>query len=326
MEQLANATGNAMTTLDELAAQAQMFSCGAAMNLLQLGRVLCEAKPLVQHGDWAEWVRLNAHMPIRTAQQYMQAYRKFGTGQKYAQLGASQIIRLLPMSDDEREKLLSENDVGDMTTREIDEAIRAQREAARAEADAEAGARIAEAMRERDELQKRVTALEEGKKNGRIPKQVMDELQQSRDDLKVAEESAQHFAELAKQAAADKAAMERQLRTAKDDLRDAEQSIAEQQEALNKAQEELLSIRSAQARGDAAHENAGELTADAFGAAVREFVGQCARMPYMGVTFAVMPQKEKARYGELLRTVEGFCAQARTALETVAIEGGVVNG
>ena len=326
MEQIANAGTNAMTVLDELAAQAQMFSCGAAMNLLQLGRVLCEAKPLVQHGEWSEWVRVNAHMPIRTAQQYMQAYKKFGTGPKYAQLGASQIIRLLPMSDDEREKLLSENDVGEMTTRELDEAIRTQREAARAEADAEAGARIAEAMRERDELQQRLNAMEAKRDNGKVPKKFLDELKRREDELKEAEETSQHFAELAKQATADKAAMERQLRAAQDDLQDAEKSIAEQQEALNKAQEELLSIRSAQARGDASHDNAGELTADTFGAAVREFVGQCARMPYMGGTFAGMTQKEKARYSELLRTVEGFCAQARAALESVAIEGGVVHG
>ena len=141
----ANTTEKSLTVLDDLAMQAQMFSTGAAMNLLQLGRVLTEAKPLVDHGEWMSWVRENAHMPVRTAQQYMQAYAKFGLNNRYAQLGPSQIIKLLPMTDDEREQLLKENDVENMTTREIDSAIRAQREKMRAEAMSEARDAIARA-------------------------------------------------------------------------------------------------------------------------------------------------------------------------------------
>ena len=97
MNDLANTRTGGMTVLEDLAVQAQMFSTGAAMNLLQLGRVLSEAKPLVAHGDWAAWVKENAHMPIRTAQQYMQAYQEFGLDQRYAQLGPSKVIKLLPL-------------------------------------------------------------------------------------------------------------------------------------------------------------------------------------------------------------------------------------
>ena len=325
MELQINATGG-MTALDDLAAQAQMFSCGAAMNLLQLGRVLTEAKPLVKHGEWSEWVRVNAHMPLRTAQQYMQAYHRFGTDQKYAQLGASQIIKLLPMSDDERKKLLEENDVGEMTTRELDEAIKAQRDAARAEARAEARERISEVERERDALKERVNELEQAEPEIEIPKELLDELQQGREDLKEAEQTAQHFAEMARQATNEKAALEKHVKELTYDLHDAEQAMKDQQEALDRAQDELLSLKSAQARGEKARGREGEMTASAFSAAVSEFVGQCARLPYMGAAFAGMTLKEKAAYSELLSTVEGFCAQAREALNCVAVEGGVVNG
>ena len=326
MEQLANASQKGLCVLDDLAAQAQMFSCGAAMNLLQLGRVLTEAKPLVRHGEWSEWVRVNAHMPLRTAQQYMQAYQRFGTAERYAQLGASQIIRLLPMSDDEREKLLSENDVGQMTTRELDEAIKAQRAAARAEAEQESREIIDDYRRQRDELERRVRELESVEPEVEIPKELLDELQQGRENLKDAEQTAQHFAEMARQATNEKAALEKHVRELTYDLHDAEQAIKDQQEALDRAQQELLDMRSAQARGDASHESAGELTSEAFAVAVREFVGQCARLPYMGATFAGMALKERQHYSGLLSVVEGFCAQARAALNCVAVEGGVEHG
>lgn len=126
MNEVANTRGG-MTVLEDLAVQAQMFSTGAAMNLLQLGRVLTEAKPMVARGEWAAWVKENAHMPIRTAQQYMQAYQEFGLDQRYAQLGTSKVIKLLPMSEEEREELLRENDLEKMSVREVERAVQEMR-------------------------------------------------------------------------------------------------------------------------------------------------------------------------------------------------------
>ena len=127
MNEVANTRTGGMTVLEDLAVQAQMFSTGAAMNLLQLGRVLTEAKPMVARGEWAAWVRENAHMPIRTAQQYMQAYQEFGLDQRYAQLGTSKVIKLLPMSEEEREELLRENDLEKMSVREVERAVQEMR-------------------------------------------------------------------------------------------------------------------------------------------------------------------------------------------------------
>lgn len=127
MNEVANTRTGGMTVLEDLAVQAQMFSTGAAMNLLQLGRVLTEAKPMVARGEWAAWVKENAHMPIRTAQQYMQAYQEFGLDQRYAQLGTSKVIKLLPMSEEEREELLRENDLEKMSVREVERAVQEMR-------------------------------------------------------------------------------------------------------------------------------------------------------------------------------------------------------
>ena len=71
---------------------------------------------------------------------------------------------------------------------------------------------------------------------------------------------------------------------------------------------------------------ADELTLELFSAAVREFMGMCARMPYMSGTFSVMPQQTKNGYDELLRTVEGWCEKSRQALDSFAVEGGIIIG
>lgn len=315
MDDLANTTGAGLSILDGLAMQAQMFSCGAAMNMLQLGRVLTEARPLVPRGEWIDWVRTNAHMPIRTAQQYMQAYSKFGESHEIAQLGPTQIIKLLPMSDEEREELLKENDVSAMTTRELDEAIRAQRERIRAEAMEEAQGAIAEAEKARDAAERRAAEL--AARPPEIPAEMKDELERNRAEIA-------RLSDMAKETMADAQALRREKAMLEQDMREQEDLLQAQQEAMNRTQEELLNLKSAQARGDTVRPAGDELTLDVFTQAVREFMGLCARMPYMSATFSTMPQTEKTRYAELLQTLEGWAEGARQALNSYAVEGGIV--
>lgn len=315
MNELANTTTTqgSLSLLDGLAMQARTFAQGAAMNLLQLGRVLEEAKPLVRHGEWAGWVRKNALMSERTAQQYMQAYREFGLNPKIAELGASQVIKLLPMTAEERERLMEEHDVSGMTARQLDEAIRAQREQmreeARLEAEKKAQDAIDQARQERDEAEKRAAML--AQRPPEIPEELTDKLKAQADEIERQTELNRDLLKEAGQLRQDYAQMERDMQ--------------EQQEAYNRAQEELLNYKSAQKRGDAERTPADELTLDAFSAAVREFVGLCARMPYMATTFSTMPAKEKRGYDELLKTVEGWAANSRKALDTYAAEGGIVS-
>ena len=324
MQQLANTATTTLTTIDDLAVQAQMFSCGAAMNLLQLGRVLTEAKPLVPHGAWAEWVETNAHLPERRAQEYMQCYRKFGLDQRIAQLGTSQIIALLPMTDSERESLMSREDIGQMNNRELKAAIREEREKARREALAEAEEAIAQAEERarQAESQAKLHRMREAK----IPDSVAKEIEETRKQLTIAKQNAERFQDMVGKANELRVDAERRAEKMARELSEAEETLNEQQEALNQAQEELLNLQSAPARGDAAHDNASELTLEVFGAAVREFVGTCARMPYMAGSFAAMPTREKNGYDELLRTMEGWCGKARQAMSSVAVEGGLVIG
>lgn len=336
MNELANTRTGGMTVLEDLAVQAQMFSTGAAMNLLQLGRVLSEAKPLVAHGDWAAWVKENAHMPIRTAQQYMQAYQEFGLDQRYAQLGPSKVIKLLPMSEEEREELLKENDLEAMSVREVEKAVQGKRgKAGRKEQAGDAEQR--EALdREREAMRAETEALRE---------QIRAEAMAEAESRMVAEEAARIRAER-KQAEAEmeqiraevmadakealQEAMDAQRRLAKENAdlqrenREQAEMLNEQQEELNRTQTELLNARSAMAKGDAERIPASGLTVDGFAQAVRGFIGTVARMPQMRNAFAGMAHEERQEYSELLETVEKWCADSRKALDSTFAEGMVV--
>ena len=109
--------------------------------------------------------------------------------------------------------------------------------------------------------------------------------------------------------------------------------IEEQNELIEDAQRqydfvrsELLSLQSVAAKGDAERVPVDELTIDVFASAVRQFIGTCARMPHMGHTFGTMTLSEKNAYDELLRTVEGWAANARQAMNTIAYEEVEIHG
>lgn len=315
MNELANTTPSALTVLDGLAAQARVFTQNAAMNLLQLGRVLTEAKPLVPHGEWGKWVRENALTSERTAQNYMQAYAQFGTDTKIAELGTTKIIKLLPIPPEEREELLREHDVSAMSTRELDRAIREQRDKLRREAQDEARAEIEQERAARVEAERIADELRN--RPAEVPEEVLAELRQQQQAIR------DRDAEIQRLADANRVVIAERMRL-QGEVRDRDAMLEEQQAEYDRMQSEFLDLQSAQARGDAERAPADELTLEVFSAAVRQFVGTCARLPHMGRAFCTMPTATKNDYDELLRVMEGWTTGARRALESYSMEGGII--
>ena len=98
--------------------------------------------------------------------------------------------------------------------------------------------------------------------------------------------------------------------------------LRESQEGYDRMQTELLNAQSTLAKGDAERVISEQLTAEDFAAAVRQFIGSVAQMPFMGKTFAAMQHNEVQQYDELLSTVEDWAKRARTALNM--IDGGAI--
>lgn len=72
MNEVDKLTGGA---LDALAAEARLLTQSIVTGWLRLGGVLIDAKALVPHGKWGEWLAMNAPVGERTAQNMMEAWR-----------------------------------------------------------------------------------------------------------------------------------------------------------------------------------------------------------------------------------------------------------
>lgn len=301
MTELANTPKKEIAVLDNLAMQAKTYIQNARMNLLQLGRVLAEAKPLVPHGEWENWVKTNTSMSKRAAEQYMQAYAGFGLNPQIAELGTTKTLKLLPLTEDEREKLLSENDVNSMSTRQLDEAIRKQKQEALKEARQEVQGELEKERTARIAAEQRAKAAES--RPPEVTKELSDKLRSHKEQME---------------------RLTRENSILKQEIRERDEELEEQQADYNRAQEELLNIKSQVAKGDAERVPTDQLTVDAFASAVRAFIGACARMPHMSATFSAMSQIDKNEYDELLRTVEAWAKDSRKALDSVLVDSEVL--
>lgn len=175
---------------------------------IEIGKRLTEAKDMIDYGAWGKWLQDNVNYSERTAQNLMRVYDQYGdkfgmtemdslfasgAPHVFEELSYTQALALLSLpTDAERKEFVKENDVASMSTRELQEAIKARKEAEDRAMDAEKRAweakeklrqaenralqaedkarnaeqsdlydeRLTATERERDVLQKRVLELE----------------------------------------------------------------------------------------------------------------------------------------------------------------------
>lgn len=311
MNEMTTQSSIEIAVLGGLAQEAQYYAKSIANGMIQLGRVLTEAKPLVKHGEWEKWIRENAGCSVRYAQMFMQAYERFGDNPAVMQIGErGKIFKLLSLPSGTEEKFLAENDVADMTTHEVEDAVRRVRE--------EMGVQLNREKKARQQAEERAAELEQ--EADKVPDYIMNELTEKQNTISRQQEELARVANSGREALKEAQRLRRENANMQREIEEQNDLIEEAQQQYDRVRNDLLAMQSAAAKGDAERMPADELTLDVFAGAVRQFIGICARMPHMGHTFGAMLLSDKNRYDELLRTVESWAANARRALDAVAFE------
>lgn len=108
-------------------------------NSIEIGKRLVEAKEVVAHGEWGKWLENSVDYSQSTANNLMKIYEEYGDGQAtlfggdanseaIASLPYTKALALLSIPNYEREEFIEENNVQDMSTRELDKAIKEKKE------------------------------------------------------------------------------------------------------------------------------------------------------------------------------------------------------
>lgn len=213
------------TEINSIKRQTQVIMLQAC---IEIGRRLVEAKELVPHGEWSEWLEKTVDYSQRTASNFMRLYEEYGNSQAslfdfsnsqaLAKLSYTQAVALLGIPSYEREQFIEEHDVESMSTRELQQAIKERDEAQRKLKEVEQNADQIAA--ERDELKEKADsaakALAEAEKERKQFKADVDKLSKE-----------------LKQARATGASPE-QIKQLKTELADAQKKVKDLEEAASK--------------------------------------------------------------------------------------------
>lgn len=198
------------TEIITITRQAQQILLSSA---IEIGRRLVEAKSMVPYGQWGEYIERELNYSQSTANNFMRLFEEYGDRQEslfggsdikaLGDLSYTKVLRLLALPAEERAEFAQQNPVEEMSTRDLEKALKeyeAEKKALREQADqARADANLAKAQADtaqkaRQELQSKVEeltakaqkakdaerkakeALKELKDNPMVPDAVMEKL------------------------------------------------------------------------------------------------------------------------------------------------------
>lgn len=149
MSNIVTTSGRSINTVTaEIVAISNQAAQMAYMSMIEIGKRLVEAKALVDHGEWGSYLKNEVKFSQRTANNFMQIYERSQSGansQALANLSYTQIVRLLALPDEELSEFTETHDVKNMSTRQLEQAIRERDEARKALAEIQSDADAAKA-------------------------------------------------------------------------------------------------------------------------------------------------------------------------------------
>lgn len=250
-------------TVEVVAAEINALTASMLGNIVEIGRRMCEAKEMLPYGTFGTWIKENTGYSTSTANNFMRLFQEYGSPQgclfgaqvecqTFGKLSYSKALALLSVPAEEREKFVEEHDVEDMSTRELQQAIKERDEARKKAEDLE------KAMEEQLEEQRTVYNTDMADIQGRLEEaenraagyakkledakaKAAEDLEKAQADISALKAELEEVAEAPTQVARKEAAEQLKAKIEK-----AEKAKDRAEQAKAKAEQELAAVKVAQ--------------------------------------------------------------------------------
>lgn len=160
-------------------------------DLIEIGRLLVEAKSMVPYGEWGKYLQERVEYSTSQANNLMRLYNEYGDNQEsffstlqnskqFGNLTYTQALALVALPPEDRAAFAEKHDVENMSTRELERAIREE---------------LAAAQKERDEAKEELDEVRCGKN---AAEQRVEDLQKELTEAHRQEHAQQEAAQLAR--------------------------------------------------------------------------------------------------------------------------------
>lgn len=114
--------------IEKTTAEILILKDQTAQNIIEIGKRLIEVKENLEHGKYKQWLKEKVQFTERSAQRFMLIGREFSNTTSLSHLGSTKLFLLAGLDEEDRQEVMQKNNVEDMTTRELNQAVKEKKE------------------------------------------------------------------------------------------------------------------------------------------------------------------------------------------------------
>ncbi len=114
--------------IEKTTAEILILKDQTAQNIIEIGKRLIEVKENLPHGEFGNYLKEKVEFSRQTANRFMSVATQFSNSSAMSNLGSTKLFLLAGLDEEDRQELIQENNVEDMTTRELEQAVREKKE------------------------------------------------------------------------------------------------------------------------------------------------------------------------------------------------------
>lgn len=114
--------------IEKTTAEILMLKDQMAQNIIEIGKRLLDVKERVGYGEFTNWLENKIEISHRTANNFMKIANTFSNSQPVANLGTRKLLALAGLDEENRQEVMKENNVEDMTSRELEQVVKEKKE------------------------------------------------------------------------------------------------------------------------------------------------------------------------------------------------------
>lgn len=154
--------------IEKTTAEILILKDQTAQNIIEIGRRLIEVKERLEHGEYLKWLKEKVDFTERTAQRFVKVATVFSNTTPVSHLGTRKLLALAGLDEEDRQEVMKENKVEDMTTRELERVVKEKKEIKKQlEEEQELSNELQEEIKEKE---KQIKTLQNEIENIQIPK------------------------------------------------------------------------------------------------------------------------------------------------------------
>lgn len=114
--------------IEKTTAEILMLKEQTAQNIIEIGKRLMKVKENLGHGNFGEYLKNKVEFSRQTANRFMSIAREFSNCSAMSNLGSTKLFFLAGLDEEDRQEVMQENDIEEMTTRELEQAVKEKKE------------------------------------------------------------------------------------------------------------------------------------------------------------------------------------------------------